>query len=154
MRRTRKSGPWASTCASITGQVSPSDVLTATLDGAPLRHYGPAMQNLPYVICDVFTEHALTGNPLAVFTDARGLDAETMQQLAREMNLSETTFVFPPEHDGTAKVRVFMPTRELLFAGHPTLGTAYVLALASGEDDIRVELPVGTIPVRFERRSN
>ncbi len=104
---------------------------------------------MPYVICDVFTDRALTGNPLAVFTDARGLDAGTMQQLALELNLSETTFILPPERGGTAKVRIYMPTRELPFAGHPTLGTAYILALASGSNDVELELPVGNIPVSF-----
>lgn len=108
------------------------------------------MRHLPYVVCDVFTDRALTGNPLAVFTDARGLDARTMQQLAREMNLSETTFVFPPERGGDAKVRIFMPTCELPFAGHPTLGTAFVLAQASGAREVELELPIGPVPVRFE----
>ncbi len=111
------------------------------------------MRSLPYVVCDVFTERALTGNPLAVFPDARGLDVETMQQLALELNLSESTFVFPPEQDGHAKVRIFMPTKELPFAGHPTLGTAFILAQASGSKDVRLEFALGTVPVTFERVS-
>jgi trans-2,3-dihydro-3-hydroxyanthranilate isomerase len=83
---------------------------------------------LEYRLVDVFTQHPLEGNPLAVFHDARGLDAARMQKIAREMNLSETTFVFPPERgDSVARVRIFTPSREMLFAGHPTIGTAWVL---------------------------
>jgi trans-2,3-dihydro-3-hydroxyanthranilate isomerase len=83
---------------------------------------------LEYRLVDVFTQRALEGNPLAVFPDASGLDASTMQKIAREMNLSETTFVFPPERDDSAaRVRIFTPSREMLFAGHPTVGTAWVL---------------------------
>lgn len=108
------------------------------------------MRSLPYVVCDVFTDRALTGNPLAVFPDARGLDDETMQQLALELNLSETTFVFPPEHDGHAKVRIFMPSRELPFAGHPALGTAFILAQASDHPEVRLEFAVGTISLTFD----
>lgn len=81
-----------------------------------------------YRIVDVFTRTPLEGNPLAVFFDANGLDAPTMQKIAREMNLSETTFVFPPERSGSAaRVRIFTPAKEMLFAGHPTVGTAWVL---------------------------
>jgi trans-2,3-dihydro-3-hydroxyanthranilate isomerase len=107
------------------------------------------MKSLPYVVCDVFTDRALTGNALAVFPDARGLDADTMQQLALELNLSESTFVFPPEHDGHARVRIFMSSKELPFAGHPTLGTAFILAQASDTTEVRLELAVGTVPVTF-----
>ncbi len=83
---------------------------------------------LEYRVVDVFTQTPLEGNPLAVFRDGRGLDARTMQRIARELNLSETTFVLPPRtQGGAAKVRIFTPTRELRFAGHPTIGTAYVL---------------------------
>jgi trans-2,3-dihydro-3-hydroxyanthranilate isomerase len=83
---------------------------------------------LPYQLVDVFTQRQLEGNPLAVFHDARGLDAVTMQKIAREMNCSETTFVFPPERaDSAARVRIFTPANEMLFAGHPTIGTAWVL---------------------------
>jgi trans-2,3-dihydro-3-hydroxyanthranilate isomerase len=108
------------------------------------------MRSLPYVICDVFTDQALAGNPLAVFTDARGLDVETMQQLALELNLSESTFVFPPERDGHAKVRIFMPSKELPFAGHPTLGTGFILAQASGSKEVHLEFAIGTVRVTFE----
>ncbi|HTV22438.1 MAG TPA: PhzF family phenazine biosynthesis protein [Polyangiaceae bacterium] len=109
------------------------------------------MKTLRYTLCDVFTERALAGNPLAVFTDARGLDAATMQALAREMNLSETTFVLPPERGGHAKVRIFTPSVELPFAGHPTLGTAFVLGGPLESVELRLELAAGIVPVRLER---
>lgn len=106
---------------------------------------------LRYVICDVFTEQPLEGNPLCVFTDARALHPERMQALARELNLSETTFVLPPEQGGHARVRIFTPDRELPFAGHPTLGTAFVLGGPMEIPELRLELNVGIIPVRLER---
>src|SRR5688572_3907719 len=81
-----------------------------------------------YRVVDVFTDHPLEGNPLAVFVDASGLDDTAMQKIAREMNLSETTFVFAPSRsDCAANVRIFTPSREMIFAGHPTIGTSYVL---------------------------
>ena len=86
-----------------------------------------------FITADVFTDRMFGGNQLAVFTDARGLDEATMQAIAREMNLSETVFVLPPETErGTRRLRIFTPGRELPFAGHPTVGTAFILA-ASGE---------------------
>ncbi len=81
-----------------------------------------------YTRVDVFTENPLSGNPLIVFTHGAGLDKKTMQAIAREMNLSETVFVLPAENGGTAKIRIFTPTLELPFAGHPVLGAAFVLA--------------------------
>src|SRR5215469_17457405 len=92
---------------------------------------GTSRRRLPYVLMDVFTDRPLEGNQLAVFTDARGLSTEQMQALARETNLSETTFIFPrdreeEQHKGT-RVRIFTVHEELPFAGHPTLGTAYYL---------------------------
>jgi trans-2,3-dihydro-3-hydroxyanthranilate isomerase len=87
-----------------------------------------------FVTLDVFTDRRFGGNPLAVFADARGLDTATMQALAGEFNLSETTFVLPPEDPRhTAKVRIFTPSAEIGFAGHPNIGTAWVLA-AQGRD--------------------
>ena len=86
------------------------------------------MKAYRYVVADVFTDEAFSGNQLAVFTDARGLDDATMQALAREISFSETSFVFPAEEGGTARVRIFTPAAELPFAGHPILGTAWVLA--------------------------
>jgi trans-2,3-dihydro-3-hydroxyanthranilate isomerase len=109
------------------------------------------VKTLRYALCDVFTDRPLAGNPLAVFTDARGLDAATMQALALEMNLSETTFVLPPERGGHAKVRIFTPRSELPFAGHPTLGTAFVLGGPLELPELRLELAAGIVPVRLER---
>lgn len=81
-----------------------------------------------YYTCDVFTDQQFGGNPLAVFPDARGLTAEQMQNIAREFNYSESTFVFPPKQGHTQHVRIFTPTMEVPFAGHPNIGTAFVLA--------------------------
>src|SRR5262245_29551594 len=106
---------------------------------------------LRYVVIDVFTDRPLVGNQLAVFTDGREVDDETMQALAREMNLSETVFVLPPEAGGHARIRIFTPASELPFAGHPTLGTAFVLAQPLQRDEIRLELAAGIVPVRLER---
>jgi trans-2,3-dihydro-3-hydroxyanthranilate isomerase len=106
---------------------------------------------------DVFTDRALTGNSLAVFLDGRGLSTETMQALAREMNLSETTFILPgdaaAEKIRGTRVRIFTVQEELPFAGHPTLGTAFVLRGQSGADEVRLELNAGTVPVRFTQQS-
>jgi trans-2,3-dihydro-3-hydroxyanthranilate isomerase len=102
---------------------------------------------------DVFTDVALTGNSLAVFLDGRGLSTEQMQALAREMNLSETTFVLPgeatTERERGVRVRIFTVQEELPFAGHPTLGTAFVLRGASGASEVHLDLNAGTVPVRF-----
>src|SRR5690348_12157711 len=81
---------------------------------------------------DVFTDKAFGGNQLAVLPDARGLSTEDMQAITREFNYSESTFVLPPERGGTRRVRIFVPGKEIPFAGHPTVGTAFVLA-ATGE---------------------
>jgi len=113
-----------------------------------------------FVQLDVFTRTPLTGNPLAVFTDARGLTDQQMQALAREMNLSETPFVLPREPQVEAqqgkRVRIFTVEEELPFAGHPTLGTALYLhnTAASGTDEIVLDLNVGKIGVRFSTDSN
>jgi trans-2,3-dihydro-3-hydroxyanthranilate isomerase len=85
------------------------------------------MSDRKFVIADVFTEKRFGGNQLAVFTDGAGLDAQTMQTIAREMHFSETTFLFPPEQGGDYKVRIFTPEQELPFAGHPVVGTAHVI---------------------------
>jgi len=105
----------------------------------------------PYVIVDVFTDTPLEGNPLAVFTDARDVPSERMQQIAREMNLSETVFVLPAEDDADARIRIFTPSSELPFAGHPTLGAALVLGEPTRKDTIRLETGAGVIPVELER---
>lgn len=109
------------------------------------------MPSFRYVVCDVFTDTPLTGNQLAVFTDARGLEDETMQSLARETNFSESTFVLPAEAGGDVKVRIFTPATEVPFAGHPCLGTAVVLATPLQLSEIRLETGRGIVPVRLER---
>jgi trans-2,3-dihydro-3-hydroxyanthranilate isomerase len=113
-------------------------------------------RRLPLVQVDVFSSRPLQGNPLAVFTDGRGLSDAEMQALAREMNLSETTFVLPrdaaTERDRGVRVRIFTVEEELPFAGHPTLGSAFVLRGAGGAGEIALDLAVGRIPVRFEER--
>ena len=98
-------------------------------------------------IVNVFAESPLAGNPLCVFEDGRGLDDDTMQALALQFNLSETTFVLPSTR-ATARVRIFTPTFEMAFAGHPTLGTAHVVrSLRSAGDAVALELQAGVIPV-------
>jgi trans-2,3-dihydro-3-hydroxyanthranilate isomerase len=106
-----------------------------------------------FIQVDVFTDRPFGGNPLAVFPEAEGLTAEEMQQLAREMNLSETTFVLPPEAEGVDfRVRIFTPAVELPFAGHPVVGTHWVLAhlgcvaLREPVTQVRFELGVGVLP--------
>ncbi len=106
------------------------------------------MTPLAFRIVNVFTRGAsLTGNPLCVFEDGRGLDDATMQALARQFNLSETTFVLPSDR-ATARVRIFTPSYEMPFAGHPTLGTAHVVrSLLGTADAITLEMKAGVIPV-------
>lgn len=99
-----------------------------------------------YVLVDVFTDRPFGGNQLAVFRDGRGVTDAEMQAVAKELNLPETTFVVPAERGGDHRLRIFSPARELPFAGHPTVGTAYVLA--SGRDaTLRLEELVGTLAV-------
>jgi len=109
--------------------------------------------NLLYVNVDVFTGHALAGNQLAVFTDASALSTELMQRIAKETNYSETTFVIPRSFEETRdkghRVRIFTVNEELPFAGHPTLGTAWVLRGIGGADEIVLDLNVGKIHVKF-----
>lgn len=109
------------------------------------------MRPLRYVVCDVFTDRALTGNQLAVFTDARGVDDALMQALAREMGFSESVFVLPAQAGGHARIRIFTPRHEVPFAGHPTLGTAFVVGEATQLRDVVLETGVGLVPVRLER---
>jgi len=104
-----------------------------------------------FVVADVFTDTPLTGNQLAVFTDARGIDDATMQSLAREIGFSETVFVLPPEQGGTARIRIFNPAAEMKFAGHPTLGTAFVLGAPLQRGVIELETGAGNVPVVLER---
>ena len=105
------------------------------------------MKRYAFRIVNVFAEERLGGNPLAVFEDARGLDEVAMQALALQFNLSETTFILPSE-TGTARVRIFTPTFEMPFAGHPTLGTAHVVRALKGGDHVTLEMRAGFIPVR------
>jgi trans-2,3-dihydro-3-hydroxyanthranilate isomerase len=122
-------------------------------------------RRLPYVQVDVFASRPLEGNALAVFTDARGLSKDEMQAIARETNLSETTFVLPDPSAAAGapvRVRIFTVGEEIPFAGHPTLGTATVLrgalprlrsgGQARGAREVVLALDVGEIPVRFEDR--
>jgi trans-2,3-dihydro-3-hydroxyanthranilate isomerase len=109
------------------------------------------MRAYRYVVADVFTDTPLEGNQLAVFTDARELDQQLLQPLARELNVSETVFVYPADGDGHARIRIFTPSVELPFAGHPILGTAFVLAQPLQLAEIRLETRRGTVPVRLER---
>jgi trans-2,3-dihydro-3-hydroxyanthranilate isomerase len=109
-----------------------------------------------YQVVDVFTEHPLEGNPLAVFVDGSGLDSGSMQGIARELNLSETVFVLPPtEPRFLARVRIFTPRQELGFAGHPTVGTSFVLLqngiVPSDVDRFVLEEKIGPVPVRIEK---
>jgi len=104
-----------------------------------------------YVVCDVFTDRPLAGNQLAVFTDAREIPEDVLQPLAREMAFSETVFVYPPGGEGHVRIRIFTPAAEVPFAGHPVLGSAFVLAGPLQLEEIRLETGRGVIPVRLER---
>jgi trans-2,3-dihydro-3-hydroxyanthranilate isomerase len=107
-----------------------------------------------YVIADVFTDVPLQGNQLAVFTDGAGLSGELMQRTARELNLSETVFVLAPEdaERADAQVRIFTPGTELPFAGHPVLGSAFVVGQGLGLPVVRLQTGAGVVPVRLQRQ--
>jgi trans-2,3-dihydro-3-hydroxyanthranilate isomerase len=110
------------------------------------------MRRFRYVVCDVFTDTPLEGNQLAVFTDARDLDELTMQALTREMSFSESVFVLPPTvDDADVRIRIFTPARELPFAGHPTLGAAFVLGGPLQRIVLRLQTGAGVVPVELER---
>jgi trans-2,3-dihydro-3-hydroxyanthranilate isomerase len=104
-----------------------------------------------FVVCDVFTDRPLAGNQLAVFTDAREIPEELLQPLARETNFSETVFVYRPASGGHARLRIFTPTSEIPFAGHPVLGTAFVLGGPLQLPELDLETGAGTIRVTLER---
>jgi trans-2,3-dihydro-3-hydroxyanthranilate isomerase len=111
------------------------------------------MKTLSYQRVDVFTDRPLAGNALAVFTHAEGLDQQTMQALAREMNLSETAFVLARGRgDADAELRIYTPTMELPFAGHPTLGSAFVLGASLQHEVVRLVTRRGLVPVRLTRQ--
>ncbi|HZT85326.1 MAG TPA: PhzF family phenazine biosynthesis protein [Gaiellaceae bacterium] len=109
------------------------------------------MPTFRYVFTDVFTAVPFAGNQLAVFTDARGIPEEGLQPLAREIGFSETVFVYPAEGEGHARIRIFTPALELPFAGHPVLGTAFVLGGPLQLDELRLETGAGVVPVRLQR---
>jgi len=112
-----------------------------------------------YYICDVFSDARFGGNQLAVLPEAAGLSDRQMQQIAREFNFSESTFVLPPEQGHTRRVRIFTPTAEIPFAGHPNVGTAFVLAStgAFGQIDgaitVTFEEKAGLVPIAIRRRN-
>lgn len=103
-----------------------------------------------YRLLDVFTRSPLSGNPLAVFEEGTGLSGAEMQQVARELNLSETVFLFPPREGGDARLRIFTPALELPFAGHPVLGSALVVSQLKGGGSVVLETRAGKVPVSFE----
>jgi trans-2,3-dihydro-3-hydroxyanthranilate isomerase len=104
-----------------------------------------------YLVVDVFTVRPLEGNQLGVFLDGRAFSSEEMLRLAREMNFAETVFLLPPASDGDAAVRIFTPGGELPFAGHPILGTAFVLGTALATDSVVLETGSGPVPIALER---
>jgi trans-2,3-dihydro-3-hydroxyanthranilate isomerase len=108
----------------------------------------------PYVVLDVFTDVPLAGNPVAVFTDADGLSDELMQRTARELNLSETVFLTSGDRTAHAHARIFTPTTELPFAGHPVLGTAFVLGRMLGCSTVLLQTKAGLIPIVLRREGN
>lgn len=120
------------------------------------------MKHADFVRVDVFAKKPFQGNPLAVFPDARGLSSRDMQALAREMNLSETTFALPPRNrSADARVRIFTPDAEIPYAGHPTIGTFFVLAregripVGEGKTVARMEAKAGVLPVEiFSRKGS
>jgi trans-2,3-dihydro-3-hydroxyanthranilate isomerase len=105
----------------------------------------------PYLVVDVFTSRPLEGNQLGVFLDGRPFSDEDMQRLAREMNFSETVFLLPPRAGGDVQARIFTPAQELPFAGHPVLGTAFVVGTALGGEEVLLETGAGSVPIALER---
>jgi trans-2,3-dihydro-3-hydroxyanthranilate isomerase len=128
-------------------------VAIAATAALPAKAQTAARKSVDFIQVDVFTQTPLEGNPLACFPDAGALSEAQMQAIARELNHSETTFVLPAQAGGDARVRIFSTTAELPFAGHPTLGTAYVMAKTRpGKTSLVLEEKVGPIPVTLERR--
>ena len=108
----------------------------------------------PYEILDVFTDTPLQGNPLAVFTEGEQIPSRLMQAVGRELNLSETVFVLPGDDECDAQIRIFTPAAELPFAGHPTLGAAFVVGERDDLETVRLRLPAGLVPVTLSRRQD
>jgi trans-2,3-dihydro-3-hydroxyanthranilate isomerase len=124
------------------------------LSGDPCQGIGARVGSVPkfrFVVADVFTDTPLEGNQVAVYTDAREIPEDKLQPIAREMNYSETVFVYKPEGEGHARIRIFTPKAELPFAGHPTLGTAFILSAPLLLGEIKLETGAGLVPVRLER---
>ncbi len=133
----------------LIGRLRALDPLAASA-GADAGDRAPA-RRLAYVVLDVFTHTPLEGNQLAVFIDGRQLGDTEMQRIARELALSETVFVLPPSDAGDALIRIFTPTAELPFAGHPTLGTAVLVALALEREAVSLETGMGEVRARVRR---
>jgi trans-2,3-dihydro-3-hydroxyanthranilate isomerase len=124
--------------------------LQAGVIPSPADWHGSAELH-PYFVCDVFTSEPLEGNQLGVFIDGRPFGPAQMQRLARELNVAETVFLLPPASGGDVRVRIFTPGTELPFAGHPVLGTAFVVAEALGTDVVTLETGAGLVPIALER---
>src|SRR3954462_10569869 len=107
-----------------------------------------------YFVCDVFTSEPLAGNQLAVFVDGRPFGSEEMQRVAREMNFAETAFLLPALDGGGVRMRIFTPASELPFAGHPVLGTAFVVGQALGSDAVTLETGAGPVPIDLQRHGD
>jgi trans-2,3-dihydro-3-hydroxyanthranilate isomerase len=105
----------------------------------------------PYEIIDVFTDTPLAGNPLAVFTEGEAIPSRLMQAAARELHLSETVFVLPGDGEADAMIRIFTPEAELPFAGHPVLGTAFVVGKRQNLATVKLQTGAGMVPVRLTR---
>ena len=122
----------------------------SSCSGRLTRWPGAERRRRGYVLMDVFTDTPLQGNPLAVFTDARGMPATLMQQIARELNISETVFALPAERGGDMRLRIFTPASELPFAGHPVLGAGVLCAGALGREALTLETEAGDVPLRLD----
>ena len=117
----------------------------------PLAGWNDDAPTHPYLVCDVFTSQPLEGNQLGVFVDGRPFDTALMARLARELNVAETVFLLAPRTGGDVAMRIFTPGTELPFAGHPVLGTAFVVGAALGKDTVALETGAGLISVELER---
>jgi trans-2,3-dihydro-3-hydroxyanthranilate isomerase len=124
----------------------------AAFDARAASPAGAGGRGAPYVVLDVFTDTQLEGNPVAVFTDAAPIAELQMGRIARELNLSESVFVLPAQADGDVRVRIFTPTVELPFAGHPVLGCAIVLGQALARERVTLETAAGSVPLELWRQ--
>src|SRR5689334_13941157 len=152
--RTSNRRSLASARNNLEGYISALCQLPKLCQDSGLSRTEVPMTSFPFVTLDVFTDRRFGGNPLAVFPDARGISDADMQRLAAEFNLSETTFVLPPaDPANTARVRIFNRTAEMPFAGHPNVGTGYVLAQQGRDKNgvLRFEEKAGLVEVKVER---